>query len=126
MIIVAAIIATTRIMAAIDLSQCHERAEQFRGEMPLKKICDQEGVNYRAYIAWRSRNGLAPRRQRHAASAGQMVEMEAIGAPMEAPTPKTTSVHIEFENGLKFDRDVIEVDALIGFLTKIRGALCLG
>ncbi len=113
-------------MAAIDLSQFHELAEQFRGEMPLKKICDQEGVNYRAYTAWRSRNGLASSRHRHAAGARQMVEMETVGVPVEAPTPKTTSVHIEFENGLKFDRDVMEVYALIGFLTKIRGALCLG
>ena len=126
MINFAAIISKTRIMAAIDLSQFHELAEQFRGEMPLKKICDQEGVSYRAYIAWRSRNGLAPRRQRHTGSAGRMVEMEAVGDPVPAPTPKTTSVHIEFENGLKFDREVMEVDALIGFLTKIRGALCLG
>lgn len=76
-------------MAAIDLSQFHELAEQFRGEMPLKKICDQEGVIYHAYIAWRSRNGLAPCRHRHAAGTGQLVERETVGVLVEAPNPKT-------------------------------------
>lgn len=112
-------------MAAIDFSQFHELAEQFRGEIPLKQVCEQEGVSYRAYIAWRSRNGIAPRKQRRAAAPEGMVEIEAVGEAM-MQSPKATSVHIEFENGLKFDRAEMEVDALVEFLSKIRGALCLG
>lgn len=112
-------------MAEKDYSQFHELAEQFRGEIPLKKICEQEGVSYRAYICWRNRNGIAPRRQRKGSDAPPgMLEVEAIGMP--SMSPKTTCVHIEFENGLKFDRAEMDVDALVEFLTKIRGALCLG
>lgn len=112
-------------MTANDFSQFHELAEQFKDEMPLKKICEQEGVSYRSYIAWRSRNGISLRRQRRVADIPQgMLEVEAIGMP--AMSPKATCVHIEFENGLKFDRTEMEVDALVEFLTKIRGALCLG
>lgn len=110
-------------MAAIDFSQFHELAEQFKGEMPLKKICEQEGVPYRSYILWRSQNGIAPRKRRKASPEG-MVEVEAVGTAVASP--KATSVHIEFENGLKFDRGDMEVDSLVEFLTKIRGALCLG
>jgi hypothetical protein len=56
-----------------------------------------------------------------------MMELEPIGQPpVPESIPKTTSVHIEFENGLKLDRTEMEVDHLIEFLTKIRGALCLG
>ena len=113
-------------MAAIDYGQFHELAEQFRGEMPLKKICEQEGVPYRSYIAWRTRMGISPRRKRPVHPEEGMVEMEAAGVPSPKPSPKATAVHIEFENGLKFDREVIEVDSLVEFLTKIRGALCLG
>ena len=53
-----------------------------------------------------------------------MVEIEAVGPAVHSP--KATSVHIEFENGLKFDRSEMDVDSLVEFLTKIRGALCLG
>lgn len=110
-------------MAANDFSQFHELAEQFKDEMSLKKICEQEGVSYRSYISWRSQNGIAPRKRRKATPAG-MVEIEAVGTAVASP--KATSVHIEFENGLKFDRNGMEVDSLVEFLTKIRGALCLG
>ena len=110
-------------MAALDFSQFHELAEQFKGEVPLKKICEQEGVSYRSYISWRSQNGIAPRKKRKAAPEG-MVEIEAVGPAVHSP--KATSVHIEFENGLKFDRSEMDVDSLVEFLTKIRGALCLG
>lgn len=55
-----------------------------------------------------------------------MVEVIADGIPPTGPSPMTTAVHIEFANGLKFDRTDMEVDALIEFLTRIRGALCLG
>lgn len=110
-------------MAAIDFGQFHELAEQFKGEIPLKKICEQEGVPYRSYISWRSQNGMAPRKRRKAVPEG-MAEVEAVGTAVVSP--KATSVRIEFENGLKFDRSEMEVDSLVEFLTKIRGALCLG
>lgn len=42
-------------MAKVDYSHFHELAEQFRGEMPLKELCEKEGVSYRAYIIWRSK-----------------------------------------------------------------------
>lgn len=124
----AAIIKIRKIMAAIDFSQFHELAEQFKGEMPLKQICEQEGVSYRSYIAWRSKEGFSPRRKRHdtVPTSSGMVEMIADGIPPTGPSPMATAVHIEFANGLKFDRTEMEVDALIEFLTKIRGALCLG
>ena len=116
-------------MAAIDLRQFHELAEQFKGEMPLKQICEQEGVSYRSYLTWRQQEGISPRRQRRASATppSGMVEMPADGMPItEQPSPMATSVHIEFANGLKFDRSDMEVDALVEFLAKIRGALCLG
>lgn len=116
-------------MATKDFTQFHELAEQFKGEMPLKQICEQEGVSYRSYLTWRSKEGIAPRRQRRASAAptaSGMVEMMADDIPKAGPSPMATSVHIEFANGLKFDRSDMEVDALVEFLTKIRSALCLG
>lgn len=110
-------------MAALDFSQFHELAEQSRGEISLKKICVQEGVSYRSYMTWRSRNGIAPRKKRKAAPEG-MVEIEAVGTAVYSP--KATSVYIEFENGLKFDRSEMDVVSLVEFLTKIRCTLCLG
>lgn len=87
-----------------------------------------EGVSYRSYITWRSREGLAPRRQRRNSvpEPSGMVEMISDGIPQADPSPMANIVHIEFVNGLKFDRSNMEVDALVEFLTKIRGALCLG
>lgn len=112
-------------MAANDFSQFHELAEQFKGEIPLKQLCEQEGVSYRAYIAWRSRNGISPRRHRRKSNPPQgLLEVEAMDVP--GVSPKAISVHIEFENGLKFDRDEMDVDMLVEFLTKIRSAICLG
>lgn len=113
-------------MAKTDYSQFHELAEQFSGEIPLRQICEQEGVSYRSYINWRSREGLSPRRKRNRPKG--MVEMEADIMPpaCSGPAPKATAVHIEFENGLKFDRAEMEVDSLVEFLTRIMGALCLG
>jgi len=112
-------------MAAIDFSRFHELAEQFRGEMSLKKICEQEGVPYRRYIAWRSREGLSSKRK---SSSGESALVEiAMDEGLQSPeAPKATAVHIEFENGLRFDRSGMDVDTLIRFLTKLKGALCLG
>lgn len=113
--------AKSKNMAAKDYSQFHELAEQFRGEIPLKKICEQEGVSYRSYISWRSREVLSPRRRSKVAVG--LVEMVAVddAAIARTPSPKATAVHIEFENGLRFDRDGMDVDSLVEFLTKIRG-----
>lgn len=115
-------------MAAINFKQFHELVEQFNGEIPLKQICEQEGVHYRRYISWRSQKGLAPRRQRRTSETlpSGMVEMIAEDMPKETLSPMATSVHIEFANGLKFDRAEMEVDSLVKFLTEIRSALCLG
>ena len=115
-------------MTANDFTQFHELAEQFRGEIPLKKICEQEGVSYRSYISWRSREGISPRRQRRASSTPRsgMVEIIADNVPQAGPAPMATAVHIEFANGLKSDRSDMGVDSLVEFLTKIRRALCLG
>lgn len=125
MITFAAMISKQIIMSAIDFGQFHELAEQFKSEMPLKKICEQEGVPYRSYIAWRTRNGVASRRQPKFTGPAGMVEMTVTGTTSQL-SPKATAVHIEFENGLKFDRETMDVDSLIEFLTRIRGALCLG
>lgn len=80
-------------MAANDFSRFHELAEQLRGEMPLKKICEQEGVSYRSYIAWRSRKGFAPRR-RTVCPVGSLVEMEASEVTTTPVSPKATAIHI--------------------------------
>lgn len=115
-------------MAAINFKQFHELVAQFNGEIPLTQICEQEGIPYRRYIKWRSQEGLAPRRRRRTSETLQsgMVELIAEDMPTGTPSPMATSVHIEFANGLKFDRAEMEVDSLIQFLTEILGALCLG
>ena len=120
-------------MATIDFSQFHELAEEFKGEMSLVKICQMEGVDYRSYISWRSRNGLCERRGSRSSTppAERMVEMEVERVKVRrqavpAPSPKALRVGIEFENGLKFMRDDMDIDTLIDFLTKLRPALCLG
>jgi hypothetical protein len=113
-------------MEATNFSRFHELAEQLKGQVTLKELCGQEGVNYKAYASWRTREGISPRVKRRKIPKG-MVELEPVGLPpVPESIPKTTSVHIEFENGLKLDRTEMEVDHLIEFLTKIRGALCLG
>ena len=50
-------------MNAKDLTEFHILVEQFEGEMSLKDICSQEGVDYRGYISWRKRNGLSRSRK---------------------------------------------------------------
>ena len=119
-------------MATIDFSRFHELAEEFKGEMSLVKICEMEGVDYRSYISWRSRNGLCERRrsQSPVAPAESMVEMEVERIKVRHQTspgssPKALRVGIEFENGLKFVREGMDLDVLIDFLTKLRPALCL-
>lgn len=120
-------------MATIDFSRFHELAEEFKGEMSLVKICEMEGVDYRSYISWRYRHGMCGRRrhQSPAPPAGSMVEMEVERIKVRhqaspAPSPKTLRIGIEFENGLKFMREGMDIDTLIDFLTKLRPALYLG
>lgn len=116
-----------KIMATVDFTEFHELAEQFKGEVPLTKLCQQEGIPYRKYIAWRKKMGLSPRRKPQAEVPQGLIEVQAAGTAAEqAPSPKATSVRISFENGLAYEREGIGVDSLIEFLTKIRGALCLG
>ena len=121
------------IMATNDFSQFHELAKEFKGEMSLVKICEMEGVDYRSYISWRSRNGLCERRGHRSPKppASSMVEMEVERIKVRhqtctGPSPKALRVGIEFENGLKFVREGMDIDTLIDFLTKLRPALCLG
>lgn len=54
-----------------------------------------------------------------------MVELEVTDLPSTTASAGTTKVHIEFENGLVLDRDVMEVERLIEFLDKIKPVLCL-
>lgn len=112
-------------MAKYDFEEFQEVVEQFQGEMSLKAICEQSSVDYRGYIAWRSRKGLSlPRRKHHNMPTG-LIELE-VGVPTASRQPsRLTKVAIEFENGLTFGRDNMDVDSLIEFLTKIRPALCL-
>lgn len=115
-------------MAAITHSQFHELVVQSQGEIPLKKMCEQQGVSYWAYMKWRSRAGLSPLRLHRTSLPipSGMVEMIADGMPSVGPSPIATAVHIEFTNGLRFDRVDMDVDTLVRFLIEIRGALCLG
>lgn len=115
-------------MATNNLSQFHELVERFKGEIPMKQICEQEGVSYRSYISWRSRMGISLRRQHRPSKPihSDMVEMIVDDMPQDETSPMATAVHIEFANGLKFDRTEMDVDSLVKFLIEIRGALCLG
>ena len=51
-----------------------------------------------------------------------------FSAVENAPQPKNVSkvtVQMEFENGIRFCREGMEVESLIEFLTKIKPVLCL-
>jgi hypothetical protein len=114
-------------MTAKDYSQFHKLAEQLRGQVPLKKLCKQEGIQYESYRIWRNQAGISPRHKKRVTPPNGMLKLEAVDIPsIPKKDPITTSVHIEFENGLTLDRAGMKVDHLIEFLTKIRGALCLG
>lgn len=111
-------------MNAKDYTDFHSLAEQFRGEMSLKDICSQEGVDYRSYISWRKRMGYS--KSRKTTAPASMVEVEITDIPSEQSSAGNAKVHIEFENGLVLDREVMDVEMLIGFLEKIKPVLCLG
>lgn len=110
-------------MTAKDFTEFHTLVEQFQGEMSLKDICTQESINYRNYISWRKRMGYS--KSRKTAAPATMVELEVTDLPSTTASAGTAKVHIEFENGLVLDRDVMEVERLIEFLDKIKPVLCL-
>ena len=109
-------------MSNENYEEFHQLVEQFNGEMSLKDICRQEGVAYRSYIAWRSKKGLCKSRKPKAPHG--MVEVQVEGNP--SPAAKAVNVHIEFENGLRIDRPVMEVESLVEFLIQLKPVLCLG
>lgn len=115
-------------MATIDFSQFHVLAEQFRDEIPLKLICKQEGVSYRSYSSWRKRMGIAMRNSYSKVPTPEgMIEVASEGSPVGfSRSPRAGSVRIVFENGLTLEREQMDVDVLIDFLSKIRDVLCLG
>ena len=101
--------------------------EQFSGEMTLAEICRHEGVDYRRYIYWRTRNGYSQPRQKRAPRG--MIETVVTDVPAMAAPPRSpgrANVRIEFENGLLFERCGMEVETLLEFIDRIRPALCLG
>lgn len=110
-------------MTAKDFTEFHSLVEQFQGEMSLKDICTQEGIDYRRYISWRKRMGYS--KCRKTAAPATMVELEITDFPPVPSSAGTAKVHIEFENGLVLDREVMEVERLIEFLDKIKPVLCL-
>ena len=113
-------------MDAKDFSGFHELVEQFSGEMTLAEICRLEGVDYRRYISWRTRNGYSQPRQKRAPRG--MIEAMVTDTPAmtSSKSPGRANVRIEFENGLLFERSGMEVETLLEFIDKIRPALCLG
>ena len=111
-------------MNAKDFTEFHTLVGQFEGEMSLKDICSQEGVDYRGYISWRKRNGLS--RSRKAAAPAGMIEVEVTDLPPAPSSAGTADVRIEFENGLVLDRRNMEVGRLIEFLDRTKPVLCLG
>lgn len=110
-------------MTAKDYTEFHTHVEQFQGEMSLKEICSQESIDYRSYISWRKRMGYS--KCRKTAAPATMVELEITDFPPVPSSAGTAKVHIEFENGLVLDREVMEVERLIEFLDKIKPVLCL-
>ena len=111
-----------------DLAGFHELAQTFSEEMSLAKICEEEGIPYRRYIAWRSRMGYSARRQSAEPASGSlpaMVEIVPVKAQSLSTTASLRSVRISFDNGLRLERDSIDLDTLIEMLNKIRPALCL-
>lgn len=98
--------------------------EQFSGEMSIAEICRQENVDYRKYIYWRVKHGYSQRRTPKAPAG--LIEAEVTDLPgRPRQSAGRADVRIEFENGLLFERQGMEVDVLVEFIDKIRPALCL-
>ena len=111
-------------MGTTDFANFHELVEQFSGEMKLTEICRQENVDYRRYISWRARNGYSMRRSSKIPSG--LIEAE-ITDKVESGLGRScrANVRIEFENGLLFEREQMDVNSLLEFIDKIRPVLCL-
>ena len=111
-----------------DLAEFHELVQTFSEEMSLSKICEEEGIPYRRYIAWRSRMGYSTRKHIGVTEPRDLTGMVEI-VPVKAQSLSTTvslrSVRISFDKGLRLERDSIDLDTLIEMLNKIRPALCL-
>lgn len=110
-------------MTQQNFEEFQELVEQFEPEMSLKAICEQAGVPYRSYLYWRKNHGIGSRRHWQSAPAG-LVEVEIDDKPQPRKMSKV-SVQMEFENGIRFRREGMEVESLIEFLTKISPVLCL-
>ena len=99
-----------------DLAGFHELVQTFSEEMSLTKICEEEGIPYRRYIAWRSRMGYSTRRQLAAPASGSlpaMVEMIPVKAPSLTPAIKVRNLKISFDNGLRLERESIDLETLL-------------
>lgn len=110
-------------MPQTNYEDFQELVEQFEPEMSLKAICEQEGIPYRPYIYWRNRHGFGKPRKKRPTPAG-MIEVEIEDVPRTTPVSRVT-VQLAFENGLCFNREDMEVESLIEFLTRIKPVLCL-
>ena len=111
-----------------DLARFHELVQTFSEEMSLTKICEEEGIPYRRYIAWRSRMGYSTRRQTVATEPRDLpgiVEIVPVKAQSLSTSVSLRSVKISLDNGLKPERETIDLDTLIEMLSKIRPALYL-
>lgn len=110
-------------MAQHNFEKFQELVEQFEPEMSLKSICEQEGIPYRSYISWRNSHGIGKRRRKRPAPQG-LIEVEVEERPRTKVVSKV-SVQMEFENGIRFQREEMDVESLIEFLIKIQPVLCL-
>lgn len=110
-------------MTQTNYEEFQELVEQFEPEMSLKSICEQEGVPYSSYMTWRKNHGLGRQRKRKSVPTG-MIKVEIENAPVPVAVSKV-SVQMEFENGIRFCRECMDVENLIEFLTKIKPVLCL-
>ena len=102
--------------------------QTFSEEMSLTKICEEEGIPYSSYIAWRSRMGYSTRRQSAEPASGSlpaMVEMIPVKPQSLTPAIKVRNLKISFDNGLRLERESIDLETLMEMLNKIRPALCL-
>ena len=117
-----------------DYTGIHELVETFSGEMSIMKICETEGLPYRGYMAWRHRQGFESRRKRGLREPDDtMVELVAMkDSSLSMDSGRTgmsvnvRSVRISFDNGLRLERESIDLDTLLEMLNQVRPALCLG
>ena len=116
-----------------DYTGIYELVETFSGEMSIMKICETEGLPYRGYMAWRQRQGFESGRKRGLGEPDdKMVELVAMRDSSLSMDPGRTgmgvnvrSVKISFDNGLRLERESMDLETLLEMLNKIRPALCL-